>query len=218
MSKPILPSRRAGPYPGGVLIDLHCHTQPLSTCSSLSVAELIARARRCGLDGICLTEHDRLWPAAAIARLRAEHGFLVLRGMEVTTELGHALVFGLDEPPPGMFLAASLRAAVTRAGGVMVLAHPARAGQPRPTASALTHLFDAVEAINGSDGPAQNGAAAALARLCGHPGTGGSDCHAPHEVGRAATRFHMPVRDEADLVAALGAGRYEAVWLAGVAP
>lgn len=200
-----------------MLIDLHCHTQPLSACSSLSVAELIARARRHGLDGICLTEHDRLWPAAAVARLRAEHGFLVLRGMEVTTELGHVLVFGLDEPPPGMFLAATLRAAVTRVGGVMVLAHPARPGQPRPSASALSTLFDAVEAINGSDGHAQNGVAATLAGRCALPGTGGSDCHAPGEVGRAATRFHVPVRDEADLVAALRAGRYEAVWLPAAA-
>ncbi len=77
-----------------MLIDLHCHTQPLSACSSLTVEELIEAARRQGLDGVCLTEHDRLRPADETDRLAATHGLVVLRGMEVTTELGHALVYG----------------------------------------------------------------------------------------------------------------------------
>lgn len=196
-----------------MLIDLHCHTRPRSACSSLSVAELIAGARAAGLDGVCLTEHDRLWPADEVHALAGAHGIVVLRGMEVTTELGHALVFGAHQPPPGMFLAATLRAAVERAGGLMVLAHPARAGQPHMDRTALARLFDAVETINGSDGPEQNRAATAYANRVALPGTGGSDCHAPAEIGRAATRLAAPVRSEAELVAELRRARHEAVWL-----
>lgn len=204
-----------GVYPVPVLIDLHCHTQPLSACSSLTVDELVAGARSRGLDGICLTEHDRLWPAARVRELRERHGFIILRGMEITTEVGHALVFGLEEPPAGMFLAATLRAAVDCAGGVMVLAHPARAGQRRLHRDALARLFHAVEAVNGSDGPEQNRAAAALGGALTLPPIGGSDCHAPQEIGRAATRLATTVWTEAELVAALREGTHAAVQISG---
>ena len=193
-----------------MLIDLHCHTQPLSACSSLSVAELVAGAKAAGLDGVCLTEHDRLRPASEIRRLSEMYAFTILQGMEVTTELGHVLVFGLGEPPPAMFLASRLREAVERAGAFMALAHPGRAGQPHVAGPTLTHLFDAVEAINGSDGPEQNRVAAALAALLPIPGIAGSDCHAPTEIGRAATRLPVPVRTEEELVAALRRGRHRA--------
>jgi predicted metal-dependent phosphoesterase TrpH len=200
-------------YPVPVLIDLHCHTQPLSGCSSLTVEQLVTGARAAGLDGICLTEHDRLWPVEQARELGKALDFVILRGMEVTTEVGHVLVFGLDEPPPGMFLAATLRSAVEQAGGVMALAHPARSGQPRIGPETITALFDAVESLNGSDGHEQNRAAAAYLRLTALPGIGGSDCHIPAEVGRAATRLSRWVRTEAELVSALREGRHEAVSL-----
>ena len=196
-----------------MLIDLHCHTFPRSADSSLGVDDLIDLARAGGLDGICLTEHDRLWPADKIAALRERHNFVVLRAMEVTTELGHVLVFGLDREPAGMFFAATLRKAVDAAGGVMALAHPARSGMPRVEVDTLVRLFDTVEALNGSDGPEQNRSAGALTAHLALPGIGGSDCHSPNETATAATRFSAPVCDEAGLVSALKAGAYHAVTL-----
>ena len=47
-----------------MLIDLHNHTWPRSHDSVLDPSDLIERARAAGLDGICLTEHDSVWPAA----------------------------------------------------------------------------------------------------------------------------------------------------------
>jgi predicted metal-dependent phosphoesterase TrpH len=196
-----------------LLIDLHCHTRPLSACSSLTLEDLIRGAKRAGLDGLCLTEHDRLRPRDELRELSEKHGIVLLRGMEVTTELGHVLVFGLEEPPPVMFLAGALRAAVDTAGGLVALAHPARAGQPPVEHTTLTRLFDMVEALNGSDGPEQNRAAAALAGRCRLPGIGGSDCHSAGEIGRAATRLARPVATERELVDELLRGRHQAVWL-----
>jgi predicted metal-dependent phosphoesterase TrpH len=196
-----------------LLIDLHCHTRPLSACSSLSIEELIDGAQRAGLDGLCLTEHDRLWPAEELRALSERHGIVLLRGMEVTTELGHVLVFGLEEAPFGLFLAETLRRAVDAADGLMALAHPARAGQPRVDSATLARLFDMVETLNGSDGPEQNRAAGSLAERCRLPGTGGSDCHSPAEIGRVATRLVMPVSSERELVEELRRGRHQAVWL-----
>jgi predicted metal-dependent phosphoesterase TrpH len=191
-----------------VRIDLHCHRNRFSACSSLAPEDLVARARAAGLDGICLTEHDRLWPAEDLGRLAAGSGLVVLRGMEVTTEVGHVLVFGLELPPSGMFLARALAVAVRREGGLLALAHPGRAGQPQVPPEHVAELFDAVEVLNGSDGAAQNRAAHSIAARTPLPGIAGSDCHAPHEVGTVATVLPVHVTSEAELIAALRLGRH----------
>jgi predicted metal-dependent phosphoesterase TrpH len=195
-----------------MLIDLHCHTTPRSGCSAIGVAELIARARGFGLDAVCLTEHDALWDEEEVAALSAEHGFPVLRGVEVTTEAGHVLAFGLDHFSSLFHVAARLRAAADACGAVLVLAHPQRPGQPLLPPDARRALFDAVEGVNGSDTPAQNEVALRLAADMPLPPTGGSDCHAPAEIGRAATRLAHPVRSTAELVAELKRGQHAPLW------
>src|SRR5947209_9951438 len=119
-------NQRAGGGAGQVLIDLHCHTAPLSSCSSLGVDELVERARAAGIDGVCLTEHDRSWSEAEVRAFGERLNFVVLRGMEITTELGHVLVFGLDRYEPDLYLSANLRRRVEDDDGLMLLAHPAR--------------------------------------------------------------------------------------------
>ena len=44
-----------------MLIDLHVHTSPRSLCSNIDPEELVQEAKRIGLDGFCLTEHQVLW-------------------------------------------------------------------------------------------------------------------------------------------------------------
>ena len=79
-----------------MLIDLHTHTHPLSHDSLLSPDELIEAAKAARLDGVCLTEHDFFWDPTEVAALRKRHNFLVIPGIEVNTEDGHIVVFGLD--------------------------------------------------------------------------------------------------------------------------
>ena len=110
-------------------------------------------------------------------------------------------------------VAGFLGLAVVGWGGIEpFLAHPARDGLLRVTHETVEY-FDSVEAINGSDTRLQNVAGKGLAHGFRLPGIGGSDCHSPAEVGRAATRFTATVSDEASLVAALRSGEYEAVTL-----
>lgn len=173
--------------------------------------QLVDLARERGLDGICLTEHDRAWPEAEIEALRQATGFVVLSGVELTTNAGHILAFGLrlDLPLP---TAAAVAAAAREQGALLYLAHPARDGLLRVNHDTVS-WFASVEAVNGSDTRLQNLAATGLARGFRLPGIGGSDAHAPAEVGRAATRFHDDITSEVDLLAALRSGRYEAVQL-----
>ena len=193
-----------------MLIDLHCHTLPRSQCSGLQPEELVEMSRARGLDGVCLVEHDAFWPERELAALREKTGFLVLAGVEFTTDMGHVLAYGLSGGSSSFAIAASLFAAAQEEGALLFLAHPARDGHLRVTRQTV-EFFESVEAVNGSDTRLQNMAAAGLAKGFRLPGIGGSDAHSAAEIGRGATRFDASVTDTASLLAALRSGAYEAV-------
>ncbi len=193
-----------------MLIDLHCHTKVYSACSALTPDALVRAAQTRGVDGVCITEHDALWPVDDIEQLAAEMSFVVLRGVEVTTEVGHVLVYGMAAHLPEMASLAELQRMVREQDALMYLAHPSRRYGTLPP-SDFASVFDSVEVENGSEGPLQNDNAAQLARSLRLPGIGGSDAHSAREVGRCATRFDADVFNERDFLTALCAGAYAAV-------
>jgi predicted metal-dependent phosphoesterase TrpH len=206
----------------GMVIDLHVHSSPASPCSSNPVERLIEEARAIGLDGICLTDHHHVWDPAAVESLRQRHGFLILRGNEITTDQGDILVLGLDEDIRGVIKLEELRTKVLRAGAFMIAAHPFRGfltfgigylgltpekARKRPVFQGV----DAVEVLNSRVSEKENRFAAQVAEGLGLALTGGSDAHKAGEVGRYATRFADPIRNEGDLVEALKKGRFSPV-------
>ncbi len=210
------------PVTKGMVIDLHVHTSPASPCSSAPVDDLIEEAKRIGLDGICLTDHNHVWDPAEVEALRKRHDFLVLRGNEVTTNQGDILVFGLDKQIDGIITLQDLRKEVLEAGGFMIVAHPFRgflvvgvdqAGltPERAMKRPLFRLVDAVEVLNGKVTEKENEFAARVTEGLGLPGTGGSDAHEVEEVGVYATRFAAKIRNEQDLLEALKGGAYSPV-------
>ena len=207
---------------GGMIIDLHVHSSPASACSSVPVDQLIDEAKRIGLDAICLTDHNHVWDPALTEDLRQKHGFLVLRGNEITTEQGDMLVFGLDRDIRGIIRLKELRQEVLRAGGFIVAAHPFRGfltfgvGQLglTPEKAMERPLFkwvDAVEVLNGKVTEKENSFASKVAAALGLPATGGSDAHEVSEVGFYATQFFDVIKDEKDLINAIGGGNYSPI-------
>jgi hypothetical protein len=192
-----------------VLIDLHCHTKVHSPCSALTPDALVRAARARGLDGVCITEHDAIWHTADIDALAREMRFAVLRGIEVTTEVGHVLVFGVPFHDRSMAVLAELHRIVRAEGGLMYLAHPSRRYGSLPPDD-LASVFDSVEVHNGTEGMLQNDNAARLARGMPLPGIGGSDSHSVREVGICATEFSSDIDGETAFLAALRSGAYRA--------
>ncbi len=195
-----------------MLIDMHTHTSVFSTDSNLLPHDALVRAAERGLDGVMLTEHDVLWPADRAANLSQQLGILVLPGVEVTTELGHVLVYGLTEPFPRITDARRLRAYCDERGALMFLAHPARDPGLRVPREAM-QMFDGVEGLNGCDGPLQNQSASSRGRTRPLPPIGGSDSHALHEAATAATEFEAEIACLDDLLAALRSCAYRPVTL-----
>jgi predicted metal-dependent phosphoesterase TrpH len=207
-------------------IDLHVHTYPASPCSSASVDAVIEEAKRIGLDGICLTDHNHLWGPAQVEELRQRHGFLILRGNEITTNQGDLLVFGCERDIQGIVDIKELRREVDEADGFMIVAHPFRGflivgvdqagltpekAMERP----LFNYVDAVEVLNGKVTEKENDFALRVTEGLGLPGTGGSDAHEVAEVGMYATEFYEVIKSEQDLIAALKKGVYEPVVFQG---
>src|SRR6202453_5361703 len=82
-----------GPY---FSVDLHLHTNRGSSDSNLVPKDLVERARAIGIGAVCITEHDNMWDSREVAAIAADSGVIFLRGMEVTTDMGHVGAFGLD--------------------------------------------------------------------------------------------------------------------------
>ena len=207
---------------GAMVIDLHVHSSPASPCSSVTVERLVKEARRIGLDGLCLTDHNHRWPPDRLKAWRQEFGYLILGGNEITTDQGDILVLGLEEDLRGVVRLETLREMVPKAGGFLIAAHPFRGfltfgigylgltpekARRRP----LFQSVDGVEVLNGRVSEKENRFAAQVAAELGLAVTGGSDAHRAEEVGRYATRFSVRIRNERDLIEALQNGKGEPV-------
>ena len=204
-----------------MIIDLHTHTKPLSDDSFLEPAELIQRAKQMGLDAICLTEHDSFWNNDDIARLSQEHDFLVLPGVEMNTDDGHALVFGLEEYSFGIHHSKNLKRVVDEAGGVMILAHPHRRqfydssdindAIERYYQRPIFDILDAIEVFNGRATERQNEFSEELCRRLNLKGIGGSDAHQMSDIPSCATFFERKISNLQELIVEIKAGRFRAV-------
>jgi hypothetical protein len=207
------------------IIDMHVHTTRGASDSSLRPVELARGARRLGLTGVVVTEHDRLWDPREIERFRQAHRLLVVNGMEMATELGHILVIGLKKYVSGIHRAEELRRVVADAGGYMIAAHPfrhhfspvfwSRQGwepfdlTPREAAKLpLFELVDAVEVLNGGNNEDENAFAFQVAEILGKPGIGGSDAHSHQGLGIYTTVFERTLETEEDVLRELKAGRF----------
>jgi hypothetical protein len=207
------------------IVDMHLHTVKGGSDSSLTPQQLMQEAHRIGLGGVNISEHDRLWDAHELEIFRRESGLFVGRAMEVSTDLGHIIVIGLEHYLPGIRQGAELRRVVSEVGGFMFLAHPFRNffnpvhfrpddRQPpslTPAEAARLPIFelvDELEVANGGCTARENYFALLVARILGKRGIGSSDAHSSQGLGCFTTVFQRPLADERDLIAELKAGRY----------
>lgn len=205
-----------------MLIDLHSHTWPQSHDSVLNPDNLIVRARQAGLDAIVFTEHDTVWDFKSIEELRAKHNFLVLAGVEISTDDGHILAFGIDKYVFGMHRSKELAGYVENAEGAMVAAHPYRRQMPwfsrneeeyqgaleKASRNPAYQYVQGLETQNGRGSDKENEFSRKLAGMMQLQGTGGTDSHAISDVGKCATYFEAEIHDERELIAAIKSGAF----------
>lgn len=206
-----------------MIIDLHVHTTRGASDSSLTPQELVAEAKRVGLDAVCLTEHGRLWQSSEFDEFARQHNLHIFRGMEIETELGHIVVFGLNGYVSGIHQAQELKRVAEAAGAFLIAVHPFRHLFDRVSANRdylrtlsleaacqipLFEMVHEIEVTNGGCTDAENFFALQVAKRLGLRGTGGSDAHSIHGLGCCTTIFEAEIRNEAELLHELKAGRF----------
>ena len=210
----------------GTIVDMHVHTMRGAADSSLTPEQLIEEAHRIGLTGVNISEHDRVWDPYQMQEFRERSGLFVSQGMEVSTDLGHMIVVGLDRYVSGIRKAVELRRVLDDVGGFMIVAHPfrhffdpvhfARDGRkpfdmtPEEAAERMPvfRLVDEIEVANGGSSPRENQFALLVAKVLGKRGTGASDCHSTSGIGYFVTVFEEELRDQQHMLELLRAKRF----------
>jgi predicted metal-dependent phosphoesterase TrpH len=171
-------------------VDCHVHTAA-SYDSTAPLAAVLEAAARSRLDGLAVTDHDRIGAALEARALAASYDLVVLPGVEVSTAAGHLLAIGVTErPPPGEPLGRTV-AEIRTQGGIAVVPHPfqrLRHGVPRHAIGRC----DGLETFNAHTlTGVRNRQADRFATRHGHPRFGGSDAHRPSLVGRGYTEVEL---------------------------
>lgn len=185
--------------------DLHVHST-ISPCSELRLEEILAHSRGRDLDGVCITDHQRMEAAQHVTEGIQSDGLCVIVGLEYTTPDGDFLVFGPFAGISRGFTAPELLTLVHERGGVAVAAHPFRPGMGVQEYVVRDGLCRVVETWNGRNSEAENDRARRWVESYSVTQTGGSDAHSLAELGQVVTRFDVPIRSKDDLVQALRNG------------
>ena len=204
---------------------MHCHTVQGSADSQLTpedLAKTLAAMAAC-----CVSEHDNVWPRHEAERYANQTSIPFIRGMEVTTDLGHILVYGLDQYVSGIHDARALRHRVLAEEGIMIAAHPPRnvlykKGQGESDAQTrgpsleeaagyeIFGLVDEVEVLNGGTAELENLFALRVAQKLGFRGVACSDAHLVNGIGRYVTMVQREVTTVEQLIDEVKAGRFYA--------
>lgn len=167
-----------------IKIDLHVHTQ-YSYDALITPEELFYYAKKRGLDGVAITDHDTTEGAA---KIMGEKGFLIIPGIEVSSMDGHVVGLNVnDRIPQGLSVGETVDR-IHEAGGIAVACHPTALFWDS-LGKHVNAKFDAVEVINSSAFPFRYAVKRAMkiASSLRIPQVAGSDAHYAPEIGYAYT-------------------------------
>lgn len=207
-----------------MLIDTHCHTK-YSYDNWLEPVNLIRRAKFLGIDAVCITEHYSYEASGAVEQIGRDEGLLVLRGVEIATDRGHLLAYGVEDDGwntwnrDNYLPLDEVIVRINELGGICVPAHPFR---EVGMASLLEGVLDveglaAVETHNGGNSDVDNQLALRAAKFMGLPTLGGSDCHKTAAVGRCVTEFSHLITCMADFISEVRVGNCRGIYFPGYA-
>jgi hypothetical protein len=176
--------------------DLHIHTH-YSACSNLSPENILKQAKKKGLNGIAITDHNSIKGALKTKQLNKNKNFQVIVGEEIKTDKGELLAYFVQEKINKQDIYETIDAARSQ-DCILAVAHPFRLAYWQNFKLPLKELegkADAVEIINsrnilfGNNRAIKKTAGLDFAKL------GSSDAHISLDIGKACTVFQGDLRD-----------------------
>ncbi|MFO8020292.1 MAG: PHP domain-containing protein [Promethearchaeia archaeon] len=177
-------------------IDLHLHTT-FSGDSLITPKELVKYAKREGLDGVAITDHNTMKGCKSVEEAAKKDDLIVIPGVEFETQIGEVIGLFIEkeiEFPMDDFFAVVRR--IKQYGGIIVIPHPFdflrdnHLKMDLLTEGVIERYIDGVEVLN----------ARIILRRCVKKAAtfcedhslfelGGSDAHTPKEIGQAYTEI-----------------------------
>jgi len=169
-----------------ISLEFHCHTHASKDSLSRPV-DLIAVARRKGIDRVVITDHNSI---AGARDARAIDPELIIVGEEIMTTKGEILAAFVQEEIPARLSPQETIKLLKEQGAFISVSHPfdelREGGWIENDLLEILPLVDAIEVYNSRCMfPRFNRRARAFAERHNLAGTVGSDAHAAFEVGRS---------------------------------
>ncbi|MBC7115312.1 MAG: hypothetical protein PWR13_407 [Archaeoglobi archaeon] len=158
--------------------DLHVHTEYSYDCTA-SLKDVLKFAKKRGLRGIAITDHDTI--KGALKARKEERELIVIPGAEISTDRGHLLALGIEEEIKSRALQ-DVMEEIHEMGGICVVPHPFY--RLHHGIGEIPEGVDGVETFNSRFLIGVNNAKARkLAEMLKIGQTGGSDAHSAECVG-----------------------------------
>ncbi|HUM44554.1 MAG TPA: PHP domain-containing protein [Fervidobacterium sp.] len=160
------------------MIDLHIHSK-YSFDSLLSPRTILKVAKKKGLTGIAVTDHNTIRGGLEVRKINKDRDFTVIVGSEIQTDIGDIIGLCVNEEIKSR-ISIEVIEEIKDQGGYVVLPHPFRGHKLNQY---IIELSDAVEVFNGRSTAEENFKALELAKRYNKPFTAGSDAHFAAEIG-----------------------------------
>ena len=161
-------------------VDLHIHSIH-SKDAAQTPAEIIKIAKKKGLHGIAITDHNT--PKGGVEGRKLDKNF-VIPGIEVSSSKGHILGLGVMANIPRGLSPEETVERIREEGGIAVAAHPYALFRSGVGDLIKRVDFDAIEVLN-AHWLSRNSKALKVCKELGKPASAGSDAHLPEELGQA---------------------------------
>ncbi len=181
-----------------MLFDLHVHTkyshQRLFFYDGVDDPEKMVRmAKKKGLDGIAITDHDSMKGIERAQREGKRVGVEIIPGCEISSRDGHILAYWIQEPVPQNLSAEETVELIHEQGGYAFAAHPFATFAPSLKEKVFQVKLDGIEVWNGAIlSPFPNILAEKAAHILKVPGIAGSDAHIAEAIGTGVTFLEDP--------------------------
>lgn len=172
-----------------MIFDFHIHSR-YSFDSILSPRDILKTAKRKGLDGIAITDHNTIRGGLETKKLNKDENFYVIIGSEINTDMGDII---------GLFLNDEIKSRdsqevideIHQQDGLVILPHPFRNHKLNEN---IISLVDIIEIYNSRSTIEENNLATMIAEINKKPKISGSDAHFKTEIGLSKTEFQVENR------------------------
>lgn len=175
-----------------MILDLHIHSRH-SFDSISKPNDIIKVAKRKGLNGIAITDHNTIKGGVEAKEINRDRDFLVIVGAEITTEMGDIMGLFLSEEIKSRNSIEVVRE-IQRQGGIAVLPHPYKGHRLNEE---VLKTIDVIEGFNSRTSERDNRKAIKLAKRYRKPIVAGSDAHFCSEIGASTVVLNsMDIKHE----------------------